>query len=310
MAAETAGNAILAINPKLLIFVEGNDCYSGVCGWQGGNLIGVATNPVTLKVADQLVYSAHDYGPDLFQQAWFNSSTTPASLDATWNKYWGYISADGTAPVWLGEFGTENTSTDIENTTAGSQGQWFESLVSYLQSNPSLNWTYWALNGEDTYDLLDGNYDATPVSALKQSELTSIQFPLSETPSPSFTLAASASALSIAQGSSGTDTITVTDVSPFAGSVTLAASGLPSGVTAAFGTNPTTGFSVRTLTASASAPAGTSTVTITGTSGALNPATAIIALTVIPRRRGASRLSLRRPLWQLLKAAAALTPSR
>ena len=31
------------------------------------------------------------------------------------------------------------------------------------------------------------------------------------------------------------------DVSPFTGSVTLAASGLPSGVTAGFGTNPTTG---------------------------------------------------------------------
>ena len=111
VAAEAAGNAILAINPKLLIFVEGNDCYSGVCGWQGGNLIGVATNPVTLSVANQLVYSAHDYGPNLYQQPWFNSSTTTASLDAIWNKYWGYISADGTAPVWLGEFGTDNTST-------------------------------------------------------------------------------------------------------------------------------------------------------------------------------------------------------
>jgi endoglucanase len=68
IAAEAAGNAILAVNPKLLIFVEGNDCYSGVCGWQGGNLIGVATNPVTLSVTNQLVYSAHDYGPNLYQQ--------------------------------------------------------------------------------------------------------------------------------------------------------------------------------------------------------------------------------------------------
>ncbi len=291
VAAEAAGNAILTINPKLLIFVEGNDCYSGVCGWQGGNLIGVATNPLMLSVSDQLVYSAHDYGPNLFQQAWFNSSTTPASLDAIWNKYWGYISAEGTAPVWLGEFGTDNTSTDIENTAAGSQGQWFESLVSYLQNNPTINWTYWALNGEDTYALLDGNYDATPVSSLKQSELESIQFPLGGTPSPSFTIAASASSLAIAQGGSGTDTITVTDAGGFTGGVTLAASGLPSGVTAAFGTNPATGTSVVTLAATASAPQGSAMITITGTSGALAPATTTITLTIGPSTAGGFTLS-------------------
>jgi endoglucanase len=280
VAAEAAGNAILAINPKLLIFVEGNDCYSGVCGWQGGNLIGVANYPVTLSVANQLVYSAHDYGPNLYQQSWFNGSTTPTSLDATWNKYWGYISGAGIAPVWLGEFGTDNTNTDIESTAAGSQGQWFESLVSYLQSNPSVNWTYWALNGEDTYDLLDGNYDATPVSSLKQSLLTSIQFPLSGgSTTPGFTLAPSASALAITQGKTATDTITVTDVGGFTGSVTLAATGLPTGVTVAYGTNPTTSTSVLTFTASATATTGTATVTITGTSGSTT-ATTSFTLTV------------------------------
>ena len=95
----------------------------------------------------------------------------------------------------------------------------------------------------------------------------------------SFTLKPSASTLSIAQGASATDTVTVTDVSPFAGSVTLAASGLPSGVTATFGTNPTTGSSVVTLAASSTATVGTSTVTITGTSGSLTASTTI-ALTV------------------------------
>ena len=95
----------------------------------------------------------------------------------------------------------------------------------------------------------------------------------------SFTLSASPSSLTVTQGSSGSSTITVTDVNGFTGSVTLAASGLPSGVTAAFGTNPTTGTSVLTLTASATATTGTSTVTITGTSGSLT-ATTSIALTV------------------------------
>jgi endoglucanase len=178
VAAEAAGNAVLAINPKLLIFVEGNDCYNNTCGWQGGNLMGVASNPVVLNVPNQLVYSPHDYGPNLYGQSWFSSNTTQASLDSVWNNFWGYISSNGTAPVWLGEFGTDNNSADIESSTAGSQGQWFESIVSYLQSNPSIDWTYWALNGEDSYGLLDNNYDATPANAQKGSMLESIQFPL------------------------------------------------------------------------------------------------------------------------------------
>ena len=175
VAAEAAGNAILTVNPNLLIFVEGLDCYDSVCGWQGGNLMGVASNPVMLNVANRLVYSAHDYGPALFRQAWFNGNTSAASLNEVWSRYWGYISTAGTAPVWLGEFGTTNTAADIQSTLAGSQGQWFTSLVSYLKSYPAIGWTYWALNGEDSYGLLDGNYDSAPPSAAKQMLLQSIQ---------------------------------------------------------------------------------------------------------------------------------------
>ena len=82
---------------------------------------------------------------------------------------------NGTAPVWVGEFGTTNNNSDIENSAAGSQGQWFQSLVTFLQNNPALNWTYWALNGEDSYALLDSNYDSTPANPLKQQLLATIQ---------------------------------------------------------------------------------------------------------------------------------------
>ena len=279
VAAQAAGNAVLAINPHLLVFVEGNDCYNGVCGWQGGNLLGVASHPVILSVANQLVYSAHDYGPNLFQQPWFNSSTTPASLTAIWNKYWGYISAGGSAPVWLGEFGTTNNSADIEDTAAGSQGQWFESLVAFLRVTPAIQWTYWALNGEDIYGLLDSNYDATPPSALKQSLLAGIQSSMGGSSTPGFTLAPSSSTVTLAPGGSSTDTISVADVGGFSGNVTLAVSGLPTGVTAAFATNPTTSTSILTLTASSTAAVGTSSITVTGTSGALT-STAHLVLTI------------------------------
>ena len=97
---------------------------------------------------------------------------------------------------------------------------------------------------------------------------------------PSFALAPSAPTLSVVQGGTGTDTIAVDPANGFTGSVTLAVTGLPGGVTASFGTNPATGASVLTLTATGTATVGgPTTVTITGTSGSLT-ASASIALTV------------------------------
>ena len=194
LAYEQAGNAILAVNPSALIFCEGdsqNPTASGTYNstWWGGDLAMAGQYPVTLNSPGHVVYSAHDYGPNLFQQTWFNSSTTPASLDAVWNANWGYLYSQGTAPVWVGEFGTGNNASDVQSSAAGSQGQWFQSLVGYLAANKWMGWTYWALNGEDSYDLLDGSYDPAPVSSAKQSLLASIEFPLSGTstgsPSPS-----------------------------------------------------------------------------------------------------------------------------
>ncbi|HEY2231997.1 MAG TPA: glycoside hydrolase family 5 protein [Candidatus Angelobacter sp.] len=182
LAAQRAGNTVLSINPKLLIFVEGVDCVTDCINdrdWWGGNLEGVAQNPVILNTPNQLVYSAHDYGPLDFQQPWFNSSTTQASLEAKWNMFWGYIYAQNIAPVWVGEFGTGNNSSDVQDTAAGSQGQWFSGLTQYLHNNPWMNWTYWALNGDEPkHPLLDPNFDATPVSSLKQQTLAAIQFSL------------------------------------------------------------------------------------------------------------------------------------
>ncbi len=92
---------------------------------------------------------------------------------------------------------------------------------------------------------------------------------------PSFTIAPASAALSITQGGSASDVITVTDSGGFSGSVGLSVSGLPSGVTAGFSPGPSTGTSELALTASCAADTGTFTVTITGTSGALTASTTI-----------------------------------
>jgi xyloglucan-specific exo-beta-1,4-glucanase len=97
---------------------------------------------------------------------------------------------------------------------------------------------------------------------------------------PDFTVAAAPNSLVVNRGASGTSTITITRTAGFAGSVAFTASGLPTGVTAAFNPTSTTGASTMlTLSASATATAGSSTVTVTGASGTLTH-TATIALTV------------------------------
>ena len=93
---------------------------------------------------------------------------------------------------------------------------------------------------------------------------------------PNFSLFASPTSVSTAQGASGTSTITVTGTNGFGGSVALSASGVPSGATATF--NPTSigSNASSTLTlASGTAAAGSYTVTVTGTSGSLTHTTTV-----------------------------------
>ncbi len=97
--------------------------------------------------------------------------------------------------------------------------------------------------------------------------------------SPAFSLSANPSTISLAQGTNTTSAITVTPSNGFTGNVTLSATGLPTGVTAAFSPNPTKTTSTLTLTATATATAGPATVTVKGVSGSLTSTTPI-ALTV------------------------------
>jgi subtilase family serine protease len=99
---------------------------------------------------------------------------------------------------------------------------------------------------------------------------------------PSFLLSTSAAALTITPASTGAATLTVTATNGFSGSVSLAVSGMPSGVTAAFSPAATTSTSKVTFTASASAHSGTYPLTVTGVSGSLSNTTAIALTVVVP----------------------------
>lgn len=98
-AAETAGNAVLQCNPDLLIIVEGVRAdpagpmfnHERHLYWPGGNLVGVGSaggrrrspRPIRLSVEHRLVYSAHDYGPDMNPaMPWCRQGSTASSSDA------------------------------------------------------------------------------------------------------------------------------------------------------------------------------------------------------------------------------------
>ncbi len=137
LAAERGGNAVLAINPNLLIIVEGIQTYNGTGYWWGGNLRGAQSAPVRLNVANRLVYSAHDYPSSVSTQTWFSDPNYPNNLPSVWDGAWGYLVKNDVAPVWLGEFGTK-LETD-------SDKQWLNQLATYI-TGTQLNFAYWCWN--------------------------------------------------------------------------------------------------------------------------------------------------------------------
>ncbi|MGQ4359897.1 cellulase family glycosylhydrolase [Streptomyces sp. SAS_272] len=174
LAAQRAGNAVLSVNPDLLIFVEGVQTFNGVSGWWGGNLMGVGQYPVQLDVANRVVYSAHDYATSVAQQSWFSDPAFPANMPGIWDKYWGYIFKQNIAPVWVGEFGTTLQSTVDQ--------KWLAALVTYLRPTStygadSFHWTFWSWNPNsgDTGGILKDDWQT--VDTVKDGYLTSVKAP-------------------------------------------------------------------------------------------------------------------------------------
>jgi endoglucanase len=159
LAAERAGNAILEIQPNWLIMVQGLERFDNDAYWWGGNLMGVAQYPVRLKVPHRLVYSAHDYGPSVCRQRWFDAWTFPANMAGIWDKHWGYIQRQGLAPVFVGEFGGRGVDPKTETDRyLRKEAQWQNALVDYIRDQ-QLYWVYWCWNtGGDTGGLLQSDW--------------------------------------------------------------------------------------------------------------------------------------------------------
>ncbi len=127
------------------------------------------------------------------------------------------------------------------------------------------------------------------------TETTSVSLTVTSTPTPAFTISASPTSVSVAQGASGGSTITTAVSGGFDSAITLSASGQPTGVTVSFGTNPIaapgSGTSSMTMAVAASTATGTYTITVTGTGGGLTH-TATVSLTVTAATSGSFTISV------------------
>ncbi|CAK4700398.1 hypothetical protein AeMF1_006892 [Aphanomyces euteiches] len=150
---------IQAIVPRWLIFVEGisqssRDQAAFPTFW-GEDLMDVQHAPITLPVANRLVYSAHVYSSDVSNQPYFSASNYPDNMPAIWDLHFGFVNKKY-GPLIVGEWGGKYL--------ASSYIQWQNKFSSYLKTN-NIGFFYWSLNPNsgDTLGLVQDDWN-TPRS--------------------------------------------------------------------------------------------------------------------------------------------------
>ncbi len=170
------GNAILKINPYLLIICEGPQVTTPFGNGLAGNSPegdlsavggkGVPARPVILDIPNHVVYSVHEYGPEVYD---FGANEKPSTYIPHLNRVWGYLYTENIAPVWIGEMGS-----DLRNAT---EQTWARTIVGYMdgkfasQGGPSFqnhdlpvsgSWWLWGYYPGELPDGTLGSDWATP----------------------------------------------------------------------------------------------------------------------------------------------------
>lgn len=223
-------------------------------------------------------------GPDVSANANFTFYVCADQTTCTANEYGGTSFA---APMWAGYIAlvnqqlAENGESTIGfiNPTIYSQNVTSQYSTDFHDITSGTSGSFSAVTG---YDLVTGwgsPNGSGLINALAGGTTTQ----------PGFSLSASPGSVSIAQGASGSSTITSTVTGGFDSAVSLSASGQPSGVTVGF--TPTsitgTGTSSMSITVASTVAAGTYAITVTGTSGSTSHTTSV-SLTVTSSGGGGS----------------------
>jgi len=151
------GNHILSQGVPWLIFFEGTNksppC-ADACFW-GENLQGQGPNPISLSVANRLVYSPHTYGPDVAYQTYFQDPTFPANMPAIWTTHFAYLRSQNKSATVTGEWGGHTSGADLV---------WLNAYISFMIKADIRDQFFWCLNPDsgDTGGLLLDDW-VTPV---------------------------------------------------------------------------------------------------------------------------------------------------
>ena len=207
--------------------------------------------------------------PDVSANADFTYYVCADQTSCTANLYGGTSFA---APLWAGYMALVN-----QQSVANGNG-----LVGFV--NPSLysigeggNYTY------DFHDIKSGSngYSATTgydlATGWGSPNGASLIGALAGAATPSFTLSASSSSLTVAAGSSGTSTISFAPSGGFTGTIVLTGSSSPTGPSASFSPSSISGTetSIMTVNVPSGTASGTYTITVTGTSGSIIETTTV-----------------------------------
>ena len=224
-------------------------CASCSKTYRNGPDVSANANFTFYVCADQTTCTANDYGGTSFATpmwAGYLALINQQSV-ANGNKTLGFINP---SLYTIGEGSSYDT--DFHDITSGSNG--YSATTAY-----DLATGWGSPNGSALINALAGSASTTP----------------------GYSLSASPASVSIAQGGSGSSTITSTVTGGFDSAVTLSASGQPTGVTVGFSPASITGTGTSSLsiTVGSSVAAGTYTITVTGTSGSTTETTKV-SLTV------------------------------
>ena len=272
-------------------YVYGNNGYSGtatfsISGLPSGITASFSPNPVTFSSSpgsSQITFTASSSvaAGSYIATLTASSGSVTASTSITLTVAVPSFTLSGGTALTLGQGGTSSAYIYVSgingfngNVTLSVSGL-PTGVTAAFGTNPTAYNSY--LTFAATSAAPTGTYTVTVTGTSGSlTATTTISLTIA---SPSFTLG-NGSTVTVGQGGSYSTYIYVNGSNGFNGNVTLSVSGLPTGVTAAFGTNPTTYSSQLTFTASSSAPTGSYSVTVTGTSGSAT-ATTTVALTVV-----------------------------
>ncbi len=238
-----------------------------------GSSVGMRWYEIRNPGGTPTVYQSGTYAPDA-NYRWMGSIAQDKAGDIAMGfsissssmhpgiSYTGRLASDP-----LGSMAQGETSLIVGGgSQTGSLTRWGD--YSAMQVDPSDDCTFWYTN---EYIPSNGSFNwKTRIGSFKFSSCGG-------TPTNDFSISANPTSLSIAQGSSGTSTISTAVTSGSAGTVNLSASVSPSGPTASLNPTSVTAGNSSTLTVSvgSSVATGTYTVTVTGTEGSVSHSTSV-----------------------------------